>query len=298
MSAGGPDRPAAELVHARLVEQLERLDRREVEARAGSDDGVHRMRVATRRLRAVLATARPLLEREQTDPLGSELRWLATALGHARDPAVVHERLRALVDAEPRSLVHGPVRRRLLTTYRGRGKQELAAALDSRRHRTLRSRLDRLVADPPWTEVAAAPAGDVLPTMLRKELKRFRTRVRSAVDADDPMDALHEARKAAKRLRYAAELTEPAAGKPARRLAKRARQVTSELGELQDVAISCAELRTLARAAEAAGEASFTYGLLLGREEEHARRVMADFDAEETLDELKALLREVRRALD
>jgi CHAD domain-containing protein len=39
-------------------------------------DAVHQMRVATRRLRSALATYRPLLDRERTDPVRQELKWL------------------------------------------------------------------------------------------------------------------------------------------------------------------------------------------------------------------------------
>ena len=46
--------------------------------------------------------------------------------------------------------------------------------------------------------------------------------------------ALRETRKAAKRLRYAAEAAEPAVGKPARRLEKRLKPVQKLLGDHQD----------------------------------------------------------------
>ena len=71
---------AARLV-AHLDEQRRALITHEPAARAGDDDGVHKMRVATRRLRSALATFRGRFDREVTDPLRDELKWLGGVLG-------------------------------------------------------------------------------------------------------------------------------------------------------------------------------------------------------------------------
>jgi CHAD domain-containing protein len=288
--------PVSRLVHMRLAQQVDRLARQDVEVRQGDDAGVHSMRVTCRRLRAVLATFRPVLDREQTDPVREEVRWLVGVLGEARDATVVQEKLRRLLADEPPSMVQGPVEQRLRATYDGRGKPELHAALESPRYLALREHLDRLVADPPWSEQAEAPAGEVVPTRLRKELTRFKKRVRAAAQAEQPIEALHEARKAAKRLRYAAETIEPIGGKPAHRLVRAARHVTSDLGELQDTAVSRAELKTLSAAAAAAGEPSFTYGRLHGREQARAERLVEAFWEQDALDRLKSKTRKAAAA--
>lgn len=49
-------------------------------------------------------------------------------------------------------------------------------------------------------------------------------------DPDGRDRAMHEARKKAKRLRYAAELATPAGGRRAKKLAKRAEAVQQALG--------------------------------------------------------------------
>ena len=290
------DKPVSRLVHARLVAQVDALARREVDARRGTEEGVHKMRVACRRLRALLGTFRPVLDRDLTDPVREELRWLAGVLGTARDAAVVHERLRRLVADEPRTLVHGPVLGRLRSTLAGRGLPELRAALDSQRYFDLRDRLDRLAGDPPWTELADAAAREVAPQALRKELKRFRRAVRDTTTSEDPAEALHDARKAAKRLRYAAETVEPIAGKAARRLDRAAQRVTSHLGELQDSAVSRTELLALAMAAAAANEPTFTYGRLHAREEARASQLAATLPLRDALGGLTARTRAARKA--
>jgi CHAD domain-containing protein len=74
--------------------------------------------------------------------------------------------------------------------------------------------------------------------------------------------ALHEARKAAKRARYAAEAAEPVHGKQARRFAKRMKAVQSVLGDHQDAVIARAVAREIGVQAHLAGENAFSFGLL------------------------------------
>ena len=79
--------------------------------RRDEPDAVHKMRVGTRRLRSTLKTFRPLYDRDTTDRLRAELRWLAESLGHVRDAEVLAARLGRALDAEPDELVLGPVAR-------------------------------------------------------------------------------------------------------------------------------------------------------------------------------------------
>jgi CHAD domain-containing protein len=89
--------------------------------------------------------------------------------------------------------------------------------------------------------------------------------------------ALHEARKKAKRTRYCAEAAVPALGDPAAALVKSMKALQGLLGDHQDSVMTREALRDLAGQAHAAGESTFTYGVLYGREELRAAR------AEETL---------------
>ena len=74
--------------------------------------------------------------------------------------------------------------------------------------------------------------------------------------------ALHEARKAAKHARYAAEVASPAFGMRARRLAKRVKKVQSVLGDHHDGVVTRATVRELGVQAHLAGENAFTFGVL------------------------------------
>jgi CHAD domain-containing protein len=282
VARSGAGRAAGGVLHRRLVEQVAELRIRDSQVRRRQDEGVHKARVACRRLRSALATFRPLVDREVTDPIRDEIQWLGRCLSDARDAHVVRVRLRAMVDDEPRALVRGPVRRRLDTELGASEKDAWAVVdevLSSQRYFDLLAALDRLVADPPWTDVAEQPAGDVLPQRVRKDWKRLRKRMASLDDIDDARARqlqLHQVRKDAKRLRYAAEALEPVWGDAAEQLADAAHTITSHLGERQDTVMTRPVLLTLAAEADAAGESSLTWGLLHGREEQRA----ADLDRE------------------
>lgn len=266
-----PRKPATRVVHARLAAQVDELARRDVQVRRGESEGVHNARIACRRLRTALATFRPLLDREQTDPIRDEIGWLAGELSDARDAIVVGERLRGLLEQEPAELVVGPVARRLHAGYGSIA--DVPDAMCSERYFALRHDLDRLVADPPWSGDADLAARDVLPPLVGRDWQRLRQRYDACADADDRDVALHEVRKAAKRLRYAAETVRPVVGKDAKRLAKAAKALTSYLGERQDTVVCRAHLRALADAAAADGEPTFTYGRLHALEQERAEEL-------------------------
>ena len=270
-----PRKPAARLVHRRLAAQVEELGRRDVDVRRGDPEGVHDARVACRRLRSLLATFRPLLDPEVTDPVREEIKWFAQSLSEARDAAVVQQRLAALLEEEPAGLVLGPVARRLRATYGPRARATPPAALSSPRYFALRDRLDRLVADPPWSQEAERSAREIAPDLVRRDWKRLRKRYDRAAVADDRDVALHETRKAAKRLRYAAETVAPVFGKDAKRLVKAAKKLTTHLGERQDTVVSREQLLQLAMTAAAEVEPTFTYGRLHAREQHRATELDA-----------------------
>ncbi|GGP86778.1 CHAD domain-containing protein [Streptomyces griseomycini] len=239
-------------------------------------DSVHRMRVATRRLRSTFRTFRAVLDREVTDPIAADLKWLAGELGLDRDQEVLAARLRAALDDLPAPLVHGPVGDRLAAWSEARhsgAHGRLTGILDSRRHLALLDTLDALLADPPLREKAAAKPDKVLAKAVRKDIDKLSGLVTTALDlppGDDRDTALHEARKKTKRTRYAAEAATPALGGPAKALTASMKSLQGLLGDHQDSVMARRTLRELAAVAHAAGEDTFTYGLLHGREERRA----------------------------
>ncbi|MFI5804584.1 CHAD domain-containing protein [Streptomyces sp. NPDC051561] len=279
-TGGGPARiaaPTGESAGARVLaylhEQAEALHAYDPAVRRDLPDSVHQMRVATRRMRSAFKTYRTVLDRTVTDPVAEELKWLAGELGADRDQEVLAARLQAHLAALPRTLLLGPVRGRLRiwsVARRSSARRRSLAALNSRRYLDLLLSLDALLADPPLRKAARKDAAEVFPAVLVKDYGRLATRTEHALSLPHGTDrdlAMHEARKAAKRLRYAAESSRPVLGKPANRLRKRVKAVQGVLGDHQDSVVARGELRNLAIQSHAAGETAFVWGLLYGREE-------------------------------
>jgi CHAD domain-containing protein len=174
--------------------------------------------------------------------------------------------------------VLGPVSATLDRTFARRqaeARDRALAALDSDRYLSLQDALDALLAHPPLTQRAGRPAQRELPSHVRRALRRMR-RGMAAVDQQPGGEhrdlALHETRKAAKRLRYATEAAEPAVGKPARRLRKRLKPVQNLLGDHQDSVVARPVLREFGAQAHLDGGNGFTFGLLHGTEAARADR--------------------------
>jgi CHAD domain-containing protein len=260
-----PGRKAAagEVVGAYVREQVAALAAHDPRVRLDQHDAVHQMRVATRRLRSVLAAYRPLFDRTVTEPLRDELRWLGAVLGEARDAEVLHARLRAAVDAEPDDLLLGPVVARIDTDLLGRYREahaRILEALDGDRYLALLVALDGVVA---------TGGRKTIPRGVRRTWRRVRAAA-SAVEAAPPErrdEALHDVRKAAKRARYAAEAARPALGRPAKRYASRMKDVQGLLGDQHDTVVAREVLRAMGAQAFLAGENGFSYGRLHAGEE-------------------------------
>ncbi|MER5882244.1 CYTH and CHAD domain-containing protein [Streptomyces sp. NPDC001941] len=248
-------------------------------------DSVHQMRVATRRMRSAFKTYRRVLDRTATDPVGGELRWLAAELGAARDHEVLLDRLRTRVDALPRTLLLGPVRGRLRiwNAARGSGSRRRAlSTLDGPRYLALLEALDALLQAPPLLPAAARPPEKALAAAVRRNHDRLAARVGRALELPPGHErdlAAHDARKAAKRARYAGEAATAALGKPAKRFARAMKEVQTVLGDHQDAVVAREALRALAVQAHLAGESAFTWGLLYGQEEAAAAAREAELPA-------------------
>ncbi|MGW1984728.1 CYTH and CHAD domain-containing protein [Streptomyces collinus] len=270
---------AGDHVLAYLREQRETLLECDPAVRRDLPDSVHRMRVATRRMRSTFRTFGRILDPTATTPLAAELKWLGAELGADRDQEVLADRLTTALDALPPALVLGPVRHRVTTwarTRHGSTRGHLIAILDSARYLALLDGLDALLADPPLRPKAAAKPEKALAKAVRKDFAKVSRLITAALDLPpgEQRDlALHDARKKAKRTRYAAEAAIPALGGSARSLAKSMKSLTSLLGDHQDSVMARHTLRELSAVAHAAGESAFTYGLLHGREEARAEAV-------------------------
>ncbi|MFE7596380.1 CHAD domain-containing protein [Streptomyces sp. NPDC057494] len=274
-AAPTPGKPgtAGAAVLAYVHEQAEAIVALDPAVRRDLPDAVHQLRVACRRMRSAFKTYRRVLDRNVTDPLGDELKWLAAELGVARDQEVLDARLSARVEDLPPELTLGPVKARLRrrdAALAVNARHQALAALDSDRYLALLDALAALLADPPLRKAARRDARGVLARAVRKDHDRLAGRIDHALSLAPGHErdlALHAARKAAKRARYAADAARPTLGRPAKKLAKRVKAVQTLLGEHQDSVVARAALRDFGIMAHGVGESAFTWGLLYGREE-------------------------------
>jgi len=262
-----------------LRQQAARLQALDPLVRADEPDSVHQMRVTARRLRSTLQSFGRVIPRSQTSELTAGLKWLGVALGQARDAEVLAGRLDRNLRDIPPELVLGPVLARVqghFAPVHAAAREAALAALDSERYFALLEGLDHLLDHPRLAASAARPAGRVLPRETRHAYRRTARRMRRARHTrpgHDADGAYHEARKAAKRARYAGEAVSPVFGAPARRFTRQMKQVQTVLGDHQDAVVARGVDRELGIGAHLAGENAFSYGLLYERETERADRL-------------------------
>jgi CHAD domain-containing protein len=259
---------AADVVLTYAAEQAGKLKALDPSVRRDEPDAVHQMRVTTRRLRSTFQSFGKVLRAEDTKHLAGELRWLGHVLGDARDNEVLPEHIDAQLKQVPVELVMGPVQARLREHFAPLGAQSrkaAVAALDSERYFALLDELDQVLAEPPLGPDADQPAQQALAHAVARTYRRTAKRMRHAEQAHpgEPTNvALHAARRAAKRSRYAAEAVTPAFGKQAKRYGKQMKKVQSSLGDHQDAVIARNTLREIGVRAHLEGENAFTFGLL------------------------------------
>lgn len=214
--------------------------------RRGEPDALHALRGSLRRIRSVLAVYRGALDRDATEVVRRSLGHVGRAAGVARDAEVLVGTVRSLADRAPIGLVGDAASAALLARLTA-PHRDAAAGFDE----VLRSAewfdaldaLDALIADAP----PGPRAGDAVRPFVERRLHRERRRVRSVRDtaarAGD-LEVLHDARKAARRLRYGID----AAGGfvSGRQYLGRLRKVQAALGDGLDAAhaVTALQLRT------------------------------------------------------
>ncbi|MDJ0852734.1 MAG: CYTH and CHAD domain-containing protein, partial [Myxococcota bacterium] len=208
-----------------------------------SIEDVHRMRVATRRLRSHLRSFAALFAEGMVRELQAELRWLGGELGRVRDADVLGERLRAAVrELPPEEARDAKDMLDHLAEQRHRAYVDLLASLRSSRYVDLVERLVETARAPALCVAPSEPGRRAMKPLVAASWRRLRKRARKL--GEEPADAaLHAVRIRAKHVRYAAEVVAPLYGVPARELARAARGVQQVLGEHQDAVVARAWLR-------------------------------------------------------
>ncbi|OBH67858.1 CHAD domain-containing protein [Mycobacterium intracellulare] len=283
--------PSEDPLQRAIAEQVGELLVWDRAVRADAYDSIHQMRVTTRKLRSLLRDYQDSFGLPDEGWVLDELRELAGILGMARDAEVLAERYERDLDGLAPELVRGPVRERLVGGAQRRYQTGLRRSLIAMRSQRYFRLLDSLEAIAVQTPGAAA-AEERAPVTIEAAYKKVRKAAKAAAQADreNPGDhhrdeAIHRIRKRAKRLRYTAAATGKAT------VSERAKAVQSLLGDHQDSVVSREHLRQEADIAHAAGEDTFTYGLLYQREADLAQRCRQELDGT-----LRKLAKAVRKA--
>ena len=201
-------------------------------------EGVHSMRVASRRLRSAMRDFMPYLRRRGLTSVLKQTKSIASALGEVRDqdvailaletiqkqaPAEVSEALQQLIDERK--------------DRRNESRDNLSSALIANEMKQTKTefmaRIENATALPnahTQTELTFSKMSAAVILDRLKELEKLSESLYKPFE----IEALHDMRIAAKRLRYALELFQQCWGRSLQTYAKNAARMQTALGEVHD----------------------------------------------------------------
>ncbi|NJN66043.1 MAG: CHAD domain-containing protein [Chloroflexaceae bacterium] len=276
-------RTLAETGRRLLRTHFQELLTMEREVRKDTDiEGVHDMRVATRRLRAVLPAIKPVVSAQALRPFQKPIRKIARSLGEVRDCDVFLDLVRHYL--EPLPAEQRPAMAPLVTALqrdRAAAYQHLLVVLDSTGYEIFKRDFARFLTDRAEGWNPRLRVCDVVGSIIWQRYEALRA-YETAIDTDHnhspiapiapaaPTDsaesangviypdpdqanparddddaALHEARIAGKHLRYVLEMLSAQHGELVDRLLAPIKALQSSLGSIQDIAVAKAYVATL-----------------------------------------------------
>ena len=238
LNCAAPVSEGLRLVFTTRVSEL--LEWRKAALDWSDPEGVHSMRVASRRLRSAMRDFLPYLPKRSFVSSGKRFKNIADALGEVRDQDVA---IQALEEIEKKAPAEHAAALKLFIAKRKEAREhqrralkamlakselknletEFAAALDEATHVAERKR--KRLMPPTFAKVSQE--------IIRARLKEFEKRSDGLFRPLD-VTALHDLRIAAKRLRYAIELLAPCFPRAITTHAKRVARLQAALGDLHD----------------------------------------------------------------
>ena len=222
-------------------------------ALAGNPEGIHRTRVAIRRLRSALLLFEPRLEPHALSLFQDELKRLGRVICEARDWDVFCEEMLPASFDPAGNAEWGALIRDAAEARRREADAECAREIQSPLFTAL------VLSLAAWTESGReqrALVGDkrlrrklstIAPALLDRLTRKVRKRGR-VVGPNAPPEALHPLRKSLKKLRYGIEfLASLYPGKSVKRLVKRVKALQKTLGVINDGAMATRLAEDLAR---------------------------------------------------
>jgi CHAD domain-containing protein len=212
--------------HGKRWIRAARRGRRSVEA-----ETIHTLRVSGRRLRAALKLFQEVLP-SSAQRLRRELNDFGQTLGSTRDLDVHADNVSEIARAWPgeQSGALTPYRN-WIETQRRQCHQRLQRRLVSPRLLRLRRDIERIGAGPAGADdLRMRPAAK---SLLKKTYRRLR-KASQLLPSSQSDRAIHQLRRAIRRLRYACEFLEPVGKRPLRKLTRQLTSWQNLLGQRQD----------------------------------------------------------------
>ena len=262
--------PAVIAMAGVLASHLRAFTREHLKALAGDVEAIHRMRVATRRMRAALRMLEELMPDGPAKPAAQELAWLCDAIGKVRDLDVLVAGLTGRAARLDPDFIRAldplweTIRRR-----RAEEQTRLGEALHSERCGIL---VQRLGATPPEPSPEAVTLGATASRIVRP-IVRAVLRAGAGLDETSPSEALHRLRVRVKRLRYGLEPLQAVGGKALSKMLERLEDVQERVGAYHDAVTAVAWLRGWAESGDVAHGTLMATGALIHSFERRVRRL-------------------------
>jgi CHAD domain-containing protein len=230
----------------KLVSVRDRLLRRRLrafaralpEARSGDPAGVHKARVASRRMREALPVVLADVPARKMKRAVRDFRRVTRALGPVRELDVTLGVLREAGAADPDAAASLRIVARVIETERDQRRQEMLGRLERVDAERVAARVVSLAE--PASHVGPALAEPVSRAVLAVRIVR---RVRELEQADAAVGALyspeplHRVRIATKKLRYAMELAHELRQLPSRKAVRLLERMQDTLGRMHDLQV-------------------------------------------------------------
>lgn len=235
--------PAGEGIRTALVKRFDEMyELRQAALKWKKPEGVHSMRVASRRLRSAAGDFMPYLNKRGLNTSLKSIRSIADALGEVRDQDVAIMALEKLSSESPEEV--GATLQELIDArkkVRRKARHELKQIMVRPELKDLRSDFEEVVttatSEPLRSSSKRAESNPsyvgVARAIIRDRLSEFEKHSDSLYL---PLEAepLHQMRIAAKRLRYAIELFDNCLNSAVVPFAKHASRLQSALGKIHD----------------------------------------------------------------
>ncbi|MGH7813226.1 MAG: CHAD domain-containing protein [Candidatus Binataceae bacterium] len=235
------------------------IERNRIPAEMGEAEAIHRLRVATRRLRASIRLFAGALHAARIKFYERDLPWIAAQAGAAREcdvmAALLQDRAKRIDPALANEVA--PIID-VLAARRAGAHRKLCESLRSRRYRNLIAKLEApaIKSAPVQIRLGAAAASAMRP------IARAAARMGAQLAPGAQPIVFHRLRVRVKRLRYALEMLSALGGKRHRKALARLEELQETLGLCNDAAVAMAWLRAYAESSGATPKTILAAGAL------------------------------------